>query len=113
VRGASVVRTEDEVAGTTEDATERRSAAVLPSSATMDAAVRCLYERFGSVLEAEYVPGKTELRDTLSVGLGISQLAAEELCDELERAGRIGFLRTDESFGWHIHTESDLPGAPM
>ena len=90
-----------------EDVIERTSGAFVPSPATIDAAVRCLYDFFGSVLEAEYVPGKTTFRDALVVSLGISQLAAEELCDELERAGRIGFIRTSESFGWHIHTEGD------
>src|SRR5689334_10366979 len=91
---------------------EETSAAFIPSPATMATAVRCLHDRFGSVLEAEYVPGKTELRDTLSGSLRISLLEAEDLCDELERAGSIGFIRTGEGFGWHIHAEGDVPGVP-
>lgn len=111
--GVPAVRTEEKVVSTTEDVDETTSEAVLPSSERTAAAVRCLHERFGSVLEAEYVPGKTELRDALVASLQISQLAAEELCDALEYARTIVFIRTDEGFGWHIHTEGDLPGEPM
>jgi hypothetical protein len=34
-------------------------------------------------------------------------LEAEELCDELERAGRIVFIQTDEGVGWHIHAPAE------
>jgi hypothetical protein len=105
VTGDRAVRTGNDVVRTTEDLVEGTSEPVVPSVVTPAIAVRCLHDRFGAVLEAEYIPGKTEIRDALSASLALSELAAEDLCDELERAGRIGFIDTGEGFGWHIHAE--------
>jgi hypothetical protein len=62
---------------------------------------------FGPLVDADYVTGKTELRDALATRFEISQLVAEELCDELERAERIRFVRTPEGTAWHIHGDEE------
>lgn len=105
VTGDTMVQTEDQMVQTTDDVVETTSDVVEPSVVTMEAAVRALSERFGPLLDAEYVPGKTAFRDALAETLQVSELDAEELCDELERAGRIAFIRIGESFGWHVHAE--------
>src|SRR5690348_10998640 len=74
-----------------------------PDLCTLERAARVLLEVFGPLVDADYLPGKTELRDTLAARFELSQLLAEELCDELERAERIRFVRTAEGAGWHIH----------
>lgn len=112
VMGGPPVRAENDVVRMTEDVIEETSAAGATTVVTTAAAARCLHDRFGTVVEAEYVPGKTLFRDALSASLEISQLAAEDLCDELERAGGIVFIQNGEGFGWHIHAEDDLPGMP-
>ena len=86
----------DELVRTTEAMME-------PEPATLERAAQALYDRFGSAVDADYVPGKTELRDALSARFELSLLAAEELCDELERADRVRFVRTAEGAAWHIH----------
>ncbi len=73
---------------------------------TLEGAARLLHEVFGSLLDADYLMGKTELRDTIAARFELSELAAEELCDDLERADRIRFVRTAEGTAWHI------PGEP-
>ncbi len=85
---------------------ERASDAILaPDVVTLDRAVKVLRHIFGPLVDDDYLPGKTELRDALAAGFGLSILTAEELCDELERAERIRFVRTDEGAAWHIHDE--------
>lgn len=74
-----------------------------PDLVTLDRAARALHEMFGPLVDADYLPGKTELRDALAFRFELSQLLAEELCDELERADRIRFVRTAEGSAWHIH----------
>jgi hypothetical protein len=59
-------------------------------------------QAFGASVEAEYLPGKTRFRDALSEVFKLSQLDAEELCEALERSGRIRFLGGAESAGWRI-----------
>ena len=76
-----------------------------PEVCTLDRAVRALYEVFGPLVDADYLPGKTELRDALAARFELSQLVAEELCDELERAGRLRFVTTAEGAAWHIHRD--------
>lgn len=63
-------------------------------------------------MEGDYVPGKTRLCAELSGGLPLSQARADELCDEMERAGRLVFVRSGERTGWHIHTEGEGLGRP-
>ena len=72
---------------------------------TLERAARVLHEVLGPLLDADYLPGKTELRDAVAARFELSQLAAEELCDDLERAGRIRFVRTAEGAAWHIPSE--------
>jgi hypothetical protein len=76
-----------------------------PELCTLERAARVLREMFGPLVDADYLPGKTELRDALAGHFELSQLLAEELCDELERADRIRFVRTAEGSAWHIHVE--------
>ncbi len=37
----------------------------------------------------------------------LSLLEAEELCDDLERADRVRFVKTAEGSAWHIHPEEE------
>ncbi|MGH7436338.1 MAG: hypothetical protein ACRENE_11755 [Polyangiaceae bacterium] len=60
-------------------------------------ASQILLERFGSILEAPYVPGKTLFRSELCARAALSQGEAEEVCDSLERAGAIRFQRAQLS----------------
>lgn len=66
-------------------------------------AARALWITFGPITDADYLTGKTLFRDALCDRFDVSLLEAEELCDDLERAGRIVFVQTDEGAGWHIH----------
>lgn len=72
----------------------------------LEDATRALLGTFGPHAELEYLPGKTAFRDELCERLGLSLLEAEELCDALEREGRIGFheahLEDEEPMGWTI-----------
>lgn len=74
-------------------------------------ATKTLFEAFGPHAELEYLPGKTAFRDELSTHLGLSLLEAEELCDTLERTGRIVFhephLEDEEPAGWTIAEYGD------
>jgi hypothetical protein len=76
-----------------------------PDVCTLERAARALHDTFGSLVDADYLPGKTALRDALAARFELSQLLAEELCDELERAGRLRFVRTVEGAAWHVHVE--------
>lgn len=71
----------------------------------MEQAARALRERFGPLLDDEYVPGKTRMRDALCERFDLSQLEAEELCDELERAKMIHYVETEEGSAFHIHAD--------
>jgi hypothetical protein len=107
VRTEGVVRSEDDMIQTTEDVVSTSSDVVAPSVVTTESGVRVLSERFGPLYDAEYVPGKTAFRDALAEDLQISELDAEDLCDELERMGRIAFVRIGDTFGWHVHEASE------
>ena len=78
-----------------------------PDLVTLERAVRTLYEIFGPLVDADYLTGKTELRDALAARFELSQLVAEEVCDELERGERIRFVRTPEGSAWHVHVEEE------
>jgi hypothetical protein len=78
-----------------------------PDLVTLERAARTLRETFGPLVDADYLTGKTELRDALAARYELSQLVAEELCDELERAERIRFVRTPEGSAWHVHAEEE------
>lgn len=80
-----IVRTTEEIVRTSDDAIERLVV-------TEDDAARALVDAFGPAMEADYLPGKTRLRDAITARFDVSALAAEELCDALERAGRIKFV---------------------
>lgn len=69
---------------------------------TLEGAGRALLEAFGPLMEADYVPGKTDLRDALAARFEISLLEAEDLCDELERAEVVRFVETAEGPAWNI-----------
>jgi hypothetical protein len=79
--------------------------ALEPDLVTLERAARELYAIFGPLVDADYLPGKTTFRDALADRFELSQCVAEELCDELERAERVRFVRTAEGSGWHIHGE--------
>ena len=57
----------------------------------LTAVARDLRGRFGASLQAPYIPGKTMFRDALCEQHGLSQSAAEALCDSAERSGVIRF----------------------
>lgn len=69
-------------------------------------AARELRERLGPLVEAEYVPGKTLMRDMLCEAFGLSQLESEQMCDSLEAAEVLRFVDLPEGRGWHIHYDS-------
>ena len=69
-------------------------------------ALATLKERFGALVDADYLPGKTLFRDALLERFQLSELQAEELCDDLERAEWIRFIQTPEGCGWHVHALS-------
>lgn len=79
-----------------------------PELVTLDRAARALLDVFGPLVDADYLTGKTEMRDALAACFELSLLLAEELCDELERADLIRFVRTAEGAGWHIHAGESL-----
>lgn len=72
----------------------------------LEEARKALFHTFGPHAELEYLPGKTAFRDEICERLGVSLLEAEELCDALERDGRIGFheahLEDETPMGWTI-----------
>jgi hypothetical protein len=70
-------------------------------------AARALWIAFGPITDADYLSGKTLFRDALCDRFDVSLLEAEELCDELERAGRIVFIQTESAAGWHIHAPGE------
>jgi hypothetical protein len=70
-------------------------------------AAEALYEQFGALIDADYLSGKTTLRDALCDRLGMSQLEAEDMCDSMEQAGLLRFIDTPEGAGWNIHPDPD------
>jgi hypothetical protein len=70
-------------------------------------AARALFTTFGPITDADYLTGKTLFRDALCERFDVSLLEAEELCDELERAGRIVFVQAESGVGWHIHAPEE------
>ncbi len=68
-------------------------------------ATRELHDQFGTLVDDDYVPGKTVMRDALCETFGLSLLASEEICDALEAAGALRFVETPEGRGWHIHVD--------
>ena len=78
-----------------------------PDLVTLERAARALYEVFGPLVDADYVTGKTELRDVLAARFELSQLVAEDVTDELEQSERIRFVRTPEGVAWHIHADEE------
>ena len=75
-------------------------AVLVPRVVTVETAARLLADRFGALFDANYLAGKTRSRETGARELGVSILVAEELCDELERAGRIRFVGGEDGAGW-------------
>jgi hypothetical protein len=70
-----------------------------------ESAARTLRERFGAFVDADYLQGKTAMRDALCEQLELSLLEAEELCDSLEASNVLRFVRTPDGVGWHIHDD--------
>ncbi len=103
------VQTTDDTVQTARESVETAGSILAPDVVTLERAARALAEMFGPLVDADYVPGKTLFCDALAGRFGISILTAEELCDELERAARIRFVRTEDGAGWHIHGEPDAP----
>jgi hypothetical protein len=69
-------------------------------------AVDALHDAFGSLVDADYLPGKTLFRDALCERLGVTALQAEELVDELEAMGRLRFVSSEEGIGWHVRADA-------
>ena len=63
---------------------------------TLGSAVTALYQRFGSSMAGDYVPGKTVFRDALCEEFDISEVDAEIICDSLEREKAIRFVSSPE-----------------
>lgn len=99
------VLTTDDTVQVANDTIESEATILAPDVVTLEGAGRRLAAVFGPLVDADYVPGKTLLCDVLAAHFGVSILTAEELCDELERAGRIRFVRTEDGAAWHIHEE--------
>jgi hypothetical protein len=78
-----------------------------PAFVTARVAVGALLRRFGPLVDAEYLAGKTAFRDELVTRFELSEVQAEDLCDELERAELIRFLSTPEGIGWHVHPDPE------
>jgi len=89
----------------TDELVHTTDAMMAPDGVTLERATRTLHEVFGPLLDADYVTGKTVLRDALAERFTLSQLEAEDLCDELERSARVRFVRTADGAAWHIHAE--------
>ena len=74
-------------------------------SFTLEEAATELRLRFGPLLDAAYVPGKTAFRNAFCDELGLSEAEAEEMCDSLETADLIHFERSpEEGSHWIIAT---------
>lgn len=101
------VQTTDDTVQTSDDAVQTDATILAPDIVTLERAARVVEEVFGPLVDADYLQGKTLLCDAIAARLGVSILTAEELCDELERAARIRFVRTDDGAAWHIHSEPD------
>lgn len=99
------VQTADDVVQTANDTVETEATILAPDIVTLERAARLLADTFGPLVDADYLAGKTMLCDALAAHFGISILTSEELCDELERAERIRFVRTEDGAAWHIHSE--------
>lgn len=104
--GDEAVLTTDDTVQVTGGEVDREGSILAPDVITLEGAARRLGAVFGPLVDADYVPGKTLFCDALAAHFGVSILTAEELCDELERAGRIRFVRTEDGAGWHIHEAS-------
>ena len=66
-------------------------------------ALEVLGHALGPAFDAEYVLGKTRMRDLLCARLGASELEAEEMVDDLERSGALPF--TDSPGGGTFRIE--------
>ena len=101
------VQTTDETVQTTGETVETDATILAPDIVTLESAGHYLADAFGPLVDADYLPGKTLLCNALAAHFGVSVLTAEELCDELERAETIRFVRTDDGAAWHIHDDLD------
>jgi hypothetical protein len=90
-----------------DDLVRTTDALMQPDLVTLERAARFLHDTFGSLVDADYLDGKTRLRDALESRFELSDLVAEDLCDELERADRVRFVRTAEGSAWHIHADEE------
>jgi hypothetical protein len=82
---------------------------VEPALITLERAAQALVEILGPLVYADFLVGKTEMRDALAARFQISQLEAEDLCDDLERADRVRFVSTPEGSAWHIRGVDEGP----
>lgn len=99
------VQTANDTVQTPDETIETEATILAPDIVTLERAARLLEDTFGPLVDADYLGGKTLLCDALAARYGISILTAEELCDELERAEKIRFVRTEDGAAWHIHNE--------
>ncbi len=76
---------------------------------TLDRAAEALLAELGGLIDADYVTGKTRLRDALCARFDLSQIEAEEIVDDLEASDRIRFIDSEEGEGFRIaHREEQL-----
>lgn len=103
--------TSDEAVTTTDEIIETTDESIAtveperPRIVTESLAMAALRDAFGAVTDADYVPGKTQFREALRARFDLSDVEAEALCDALEEAGLLRFVRTDDEIGWHLHHE--------
>jgi hypothetical protein len=105
---ADTVRTTDEVVRTTDEIVRTMDDAIERVTVTEAEAVVALVRVFGVNVDTDYLLGKTRFRDALAELFQLSVLEAEELCEALERSGRIWFRSDIEGSGWHIHAEPEI-----
>jgi hypothetical protein len=96
------VRTTDEIVCTTDEMVRTTDDTIERVTLTEEEAAEALVEAFGEAVDADYLPGKTRFRDALEARFELSELMAEELCDALERSGRIRFVSGAEGAGWQL-----------
>ncbi|WP_437575560.1 hypothetical protein [Sorangium sp. So ce887] len=102
ITGDDSVTMGDAAVQTTDESVRTTAETVVTPVVALDLAAEILAGALGSLIDADYVQGKTQFRDVLCARIDISQLEAEELVDDMERSGRIRFIGVEEGRGWHV-----------
>lgn len=102
ITGDESIAMGDAAVQTTDESVRTTAETVVTPVVALDLAAEILAAALGSLIDADYVQGKTHFRDVLCDRIDISQLEAEELVDDMERSGRIRFIGAEEGRGWHV-----------